>query len=257
MKLTDLPPSSKTILVIGPPGVGKTSLLMEVFSSGLAIMDCDNNITGATPYIKRLHKGILPDVEYFCPTIDAKNAPIPRGLRYKATADKLNEWIKNPSIKVIALDTLTSLVEFAMDEVRRQQGRKIADGIKDFIDDAFREQDWGAFKFLIKHLVITLKASGKTIVFCGHISVWEDKLTEIPQEFIAVPGSLKTEIASLFSEVWLMSTEEKRDSSGVRYERQIRIAPRPSQQKLGLKSAVGLANTQPLDIANLKKLLES
>lgn len=256
MNISDLPlinPSS--LLFIGSPGTGKTSTIIQLFGdSGLAILDCDNNIQGALPYIRKLYNGKLPPVEFFVPTMD-NGIPVPRPQRYGRAAKQINTWMADPKIKTIYIDTLTSLTEMAMDEVRRQQNRKIADGIKDFIDDPFREQDWGSFKFLMKHLVITLKASGKTVIFGGHINVTEDKLTDITQEFLSIPGSLKTELASLFSEVWLLTIEEERKPGGVEYKRQIRIAPKASQQKLGLKSAVGLLPTQFLDIPTLKKLL--
>jgi len=45
--------------------------------------------------------------------------------------------------------------------VRRQQGRKIADGITVMQDDPLQIQDWGAFAAIVKHFFITLKSSGK------------------------------------------------------------------------------------------------
>lgn len=245
----------KTLLILGPPGVGKTSLALQTFKR-VAIIDVDNNIGAAVPYIKRLGNGTLPDFEYFTVTQDDEGKPVERKLRYKRFAKIVNELMSRADIDTIVIDTLTTLVDVAIDEVRTQNGRKIADGIKIFQDDPLQIQDWGAFKFLMKHLVVTLKASGKTTVFNGHLNTDKDELTGVMQEFIACPGTLRTEIAALFSEVWLMSIEEKRTAAGVEYERFIRTAPKPSQQKIGLKSAIGVGNFDKLDLKTLKEKLE-
>lgn len=246
--------TASSICVIGYPGTGKTSLSIQVFGDkGLAILDTDNNLAGAIPYIRRLNNGKLPAFDYEVPLMKDDKI-VPRGDRWAVSTAHVNTWLKDPSIRYIAIDTLTALVEFCMDDVRKNANRKIADGDKIKEDDVFREQDWGAFKMKMKHFLITIKASGKTLILNTHISVWEDKLTEIAQEFIACPGSLKNEIAGLFTEVWILSIEEKRVGTVVEYNRQIKIAPGPAQQRLGLKSAAGLAPKKILSISELQTL---
>lgn len=242
---------SSAILLLGPPGVGKTTTVTQL--PGVYIIECDNNIDGPTQYAKRA--GLSLDFMYDIPQLEDDGTTVPRAMRFKRVAALVNAAFKNDKVKTIVIDSLTTFVDFALDEVRRQVGRKIADGVTNFIDENLQIQDWGAFKTLIKHFIMTARASGKMIVFLGHVYTDKDDMTQALREFINCPGSMKEEIAAYFSECWFQSIEERRTGQGVTYVRQLRTVPRPGQSALGLKSAVGIGNTFDLDFKKLADLL--
>lgn len=248
MKITDFTPSPKgtALLLLGPPGSRKTTLCTQLPRP--CIIECDNNINGPARFTK--NSGLKTDVEVKIPLFDTAGKIILPGARWDRTCLLTNEAINSPDFDTVVVDSLTTLVDFALDKIRVVQGRG-APTEANPIGGALQIQDWGAFATLMKHFIVTTKASGKLIVFTGHVMTDKDELGGYLKQFIACPGQLKETIAGYFDDCWILSMEEDK---GV-YTNMLRTVPALRQDALGLKTSLGLLPKQPVDYNKINELL--
>lgn len=252
-KATDTYVQPKSLIILGTPGAGKTTLVSQF--PGLFLLDCDQNLGGPLQWLKANDK--KPDFYYADPFHDEDGNVLPRELHFQRAATLLMEANDMPDVKTLAVDSLTTFVDIVITEVLRLQGRKL--GSFDFktknsksMDEPMQIQDWGAFFNVMKQFIIKLKSTGKTIIFTGHLKTREDEASKMLRQFISVPGQMAEVIAGLFSEVWLLENAIKVKNGAKVQERLVTTFPSTKgMSALGLKSSCGVESGSPVDVDDL------
>ena len=257
MTLSDYAASAPpSILLLGPPGTGKTILCAQLFPKSF-IIEADNNLRGPVNFMKAHNLPLTAQAGV--PHIDKDGKVVPRQGRFKAYAAMGNAALADPNIDTVVNDSLTTISDYVMDEVRVQQGRKIADGVTSFKDDAMQIQDWGCFSTIMKHIIISQKASGKRSVWIGHIDTREDEGIEgskVLKKYVNCPGQLREQISGYFDEVWILGIEERVVAGKLQYVRVIRTVPENFRDAgLGLKTSTNLGYKFDVDYAKMKGAL--
>lgn len=248
-----------SILILGRPGSGKTTLALQ-FPKPF-ILDCDQNMKGPARYLANKNGGALPWFKYDSPLTDKTGAPVTRQLRMDRVQELLNEALTDPEIETIVIDSLTTLIDFIFDKIRAtatgNNPPKFSDGKKQQ-DEPLRIQDWGVFASILKQLVFTLKASGKRIVFIGHISTDKDEVSKMILHSIACPGMMGDIISGLFEEVWQTEVKASGAETSLKADYKVRTVGDARSEALGLKSAGGIGAYISADApAIIAKLLSS
>lgn len=257
MKLSSFKSSvSGAWLLIGNPGTGKTTLCTQLPKP--IIIELDNNIAGAANEVKR--QQLSSDAEIVVPHIRDDGTIVERRDRYQALAKILDGALRNPEYQTIVVDSLTALTDYMFDEVRRQNGKKIGDTIgfsqsSKTLDENLSLPDWGAFMGLLKHFIITCKASGKLFVLTAHTMTDKDELAGFLKTYIACPTSMKETIAGYFDEVIRLQKVEEGTGAAKKTIIKLQTVPGNREESLGLKTSLGLLNNEPLDFKKLQAIL--
>jgi hypothetical protein len=245
-----------SILIVGPPGVGKTVLLTQLPKPYIALTDA--NPKNAYSYVTR--EKLKADVEFDIPHIRPDGTLVPRSERYaawsKCMTDAATAKLPDGTAKyeTICTDSMTTWQDYVADQIRKENKKKIRGEAGAQTDDPISQPDYGALYGVAKQAVMNIKALGKRAVFTAHVESREDEsgASKNLLKYISFPGKLKEQIAGLFDEVWFM---DKRLVSGVT-KIFLRTVPADFRENgLGLKSGVGIAHEWEVDYQKLREVV--
>lgn len=257
--LSDLTKKPKySVLIVGVPGTGKTTLALSVFPKPF-LLDCDDNAYGPVRYLT--DNDIPIEGKISTPIFGEDGEMLKREAWLDNAVKELDKAFKDPEIETIIIDSLTLLCEMVLVKVLSEQGRSLGDLLlgetgAQMSDDTMQIQDWGAFRNAMTQFIMGVKSCGKHVVFTGHIKDQKDPVTSSMFTTIAVPGSTANIIAGFFAEAWLLESESSGYGETLKQERRIKTFPPDAMsKKLGLKSASGLPNNTTINAEEVKKYL--
>jgi len=226
-------------LFIGSPGSGKTSLALRFPAP--YVLDCDNNLRPAVQYTD------ITDFKYDIAVLeDDRKTLLPGPKRYAKLVERLNAACSDPSIKTIIVDSLTALADIICSEVKRQNG--LAD------DKPMRIQDWGDFAYLMRNLIIKLKASGKHFILTAHHRVEKDEADQTWKYLLYVPGQSQFILSGLFSNVWTLFFDITGVGSTATEVLKVRTIPISKNDFRGAKSGLKQLKTEQTVDSLIKEL---
>lgn len=191
-------PEPLSILLIGPPGGGKTSLAMQFPYP--CFMDCDRNLDGPERFIRSKNSNL----EYGYVQITYKDGkPLPVHECYDRLLTELDAIAKVPECKTVVVDGVTLINQFIIQKVQHVQKR-----------DTMELRDWGKVgAAFINLLYVRLRQTGKnTIVTCHENPVeranpTNPMLKELVKLEPAINGGIAHTMAGLFTDVWRCYSE--------------------------------------------------
>lgn len=214
---TDYNPLTEfALLLIGPPKNGKTVFALNFPKPW--ILDCDNNLAGALRY----HNHAKNPIQFW---FDDPNSVEPKE-RWKFSVKAIGEAIASPEPETIFIDGLTLLGQYLETHILAcpNTGK-----MQDLIiggEKVMMMELWAPFRNKLMQLMLACRAGKKFFIMSCHEAIEQDKAGAIIGYKPLVSGSMRQNIAGLFTDVWRMETSST--PQGAKYT--VRFQPKNLMQ---------------------------
>jgi len=180
--------NTMSLLLMGPPGGGKTTFALQW--PGLWVADCDQNLSGPLRYLKQ--KGQLPTFSYDRIAFDDNDAPLESfSKQWERLEAKTKEAQRTSSVRTIFIDSLTHVDRILYQHCCEKQGVK-----------ELEWQQWNMYKNALYKFIMSIRASGKTLLVACHEKIEYDKKGQVEKYTPVVSTNLKDYFSYMFTDVW-------------------------------------------------------
>lgn len=176
------------LLLLGPPGGGKSALMLQL--PGIGVVDVDCNLDGPTNFLnKKLPGGV--SYKYDNPTV------MPNGKQ--ATAEQVwpnilaitEQLIKDPDIKWVGVDGLTGLNFHLINYVMHRGGKK-----------EMSQDLWIPFRQELLKFINLVRLAGKNYVMTCHEEWESSREGVVTRRKVSVDSKIAQYFGGWFTHVW-------------------------------------------------------
>ena len=183
-----------TLLLIGPPGSGKTPLALQFPSCG--VIDCDANVAGPMRWL--ISKGLYKPFKFQRADRTIEKDELVTLPWVWSNIVKIGEYfVKDLEVKTIVLDSLTYCDTALYAHCCRTQGVAELSGFQ-----------WAAYKRELHSFLATCKAAGKTTIVTCHEKIEYDKKGNVEKYVPSISTGIAAYFGYYFSDIWRCTLED-------------------------------------------------